>query len=612
MSVQAAIDLVQRAASAARGPLRALSSTVSAVAGGFRVARAMIGGATGGVGLFRASIERVASAGASFGGRIFGGLNRITQGAIGAAGALAKLPLATLAIETAASLGAAGARYVSDTLAFRENTQFAFNILARSSTKARELMTFSDELARSLGKDTVEVGGSVRELLSKGFDTQMIRGIVSGMADLSVINPEANVKLLTMAIGQVKSKGFLMMEELRGQIAEQGLDLQGVYKHIAKNLGIQTKDVEKAISGKKVTSDVGIRSILEAIQDMGGGGALGMVSLRKSTETVSGAFDRARGMARRMLLAIETGPLGSKLLALAGQLSTLFDPSLPSGKRLLAVLNDAAGAVSKMFDGVSADDVVSAFQEATVSARDFVISTKTFSGGFLEGYREATTTIRQLKEELGLTPGPADAAGSSLRSVGKALGYIVVGTGLVISGIVSLASLIVQAVLTLPDNLRAIGRDAMAGLAAGLDSAKGWVVEKIEGIASLIPASVRKILETRSPSRVMAGIGMDVTAGLTLGLDRGPQPADRMAALVQPPALPQLPAPRAPVGLLPQVAGAARSGQPIQINLTTHVDASGRDDADEVARKSVDANEAMLLRVFERLVLAQGAGVLAR
>ena len=110
-----------------------------------------------------------------------------------------------------------------------------------------------------------------------------------------------------MAISQVKSKGFLMMEELRGQIAEQAPRPAGGVRPSPTTSKIKTSEVEKAISGKKVTADVGIKSILEAIQDMGGGG-LGAVSAGKAVQTLAAPSTTPGPWASGMLLAINTGP----------------------------------------------------------------------------------------------------------------------------------------------------------------------------------------------------------------------------------------------------------------------------------------------------------------
>lgn len=65
------------------------------------------------------------------------------------------------------------------------------------------------------------------------------------------------------------------------------------------------------------------------------------------------------------------------------------------------------------------------------------------------------------------------------------------------------------------------GRDIIAGLVAGLDAAKQWVIDKIQQIADVIPQWVKKRLGIASPSRVMAAIGVDTVRGIVVGLAQG-------------------------------------------------------------------------------------------
>lgn len=604
MSLQAALQLVQGVAASGTQRLRGLQSALDGVRG--RVDRAR--------GAFSSWLKTASQRprsdtgqwlpDSSLFGRARAGLASVREGMATTANAasLLKGMIGGALLAGAGALASAGIHYAADALSFRENTLFAFQVLTRSSSKAQELMAFSDELARSLGKSTVEVGGSVRELLSKGFDPGMIRAVVSGMADLSTINPDANVKLLTMAISQVKSKGFLMMEELRGQIAEQGLDLQAVYAHIADNLKIKTSEVEKAISGKKVTADIGIKSILEAIQDMGGGGALGAVSAGKAVQTLGGAFDHAKAMGERMLLAINTGPVGSKLTSLALQAADLFDPSSESGKKMLAVLNDATSSVGSLFRDVSAADVINAFDSATTATRNFLGVAKGLGGGFFDGFREASVTVRQLKEELGLVGGPAEQAGSGFRAIGKALGYFVVGISLV----ASILGAIPEALRTLPENMRFIGREIINGITDGLESAKASLVAKMVSIAELLPDSVRRLLKIQSPSRVFMEIGGHTIAGFEAGLERGGQPQQRMLELVQPPPIPRPSLPLSRPGRSPGAASSAPRAITVEVGGIT-IEVHNARSMDDVLDQAEPTLRRRLTALLEEVALEAGA-----
>ncbi|MGF0471150.1 phage tail tape measure protein [Lysinibacillus fusiformis] len=68
-------------------------------------------------------------------------------------------------------------------------------------------------------------------------------------------------------------------------------------------------------------------------------------------------------------------------------------------------------------------------------------------------------------------------------------------------------------------NLVQIGKDIINGLAKGIGDMKNAVKKKIEDIAKSIPEWAKKILDIRSPSRVMRQIGLWTGEGLVIGLN---------------------------------------------------------------------------------------------
>lgn len=62
------------------------------------------------------------------------------------------------------------------------------------------------------------------------------------------------------------------------------------------------------------------------------------------------------------------------------------------------------------------------------------------------------------------------------------------------------------------------GKDVIAGIVSGLNSAKKWVIDKVAEITKLIPEKFRKLMGIASPSRVMKGLARWVVAGIAEGL----------------------------------------------------------------------------------------------
>jgi hypothetical protein len=71
----------------------------------------------------------------------------------------------------------------------------------------------------------------------------------------------------------------------------------------------------------------------------------------------------------------------------------------------------------------------------------------------------------------------------------------------------------------------------LGGLAKGLiDNAPRILGEAAKNLGNTLVDGVKRIFEIQSPSRVFMGIGGDLVAGLTAGLDKGDQDASLEAS----------------------------------------------------------------------------------
>jgi hypothetical protein len=78
-----------------------------------------------------------------------------------------------------------------------------------------------------------------------------------------------------------------------------------------------------------------------------------------------------------------------------------------------------------------------------------------------------------------------------------------------------------SAVVTGIGDTSAIGADAVNGIVHGLEQTRWRVHDEAVALGLLIPNSVKGVLDAQSPSRVMMGVGRDVTQGLVMGIQGG-------------------------------------------------------------------------------------------
>ncbi len=83
----------------------------------------------------------------------------------------------------------------------------------------------------------------------------------------------------------------------------------------------------------------------------------------------------------------------------------------------------------------------------------------------------------------------------------------------------------------LPGKMVDIGKSIVEGLWNGIKSLAGWIADKVSALVKdIIPGPIRDALGIKSPSRVMAAIGVNVMEGLAKGIEQTTTARDAMYA----------------------------------------------------------------------------------
>jgi TP901 family phage tail tape measure protein len=139
-------------------------------------------------------------------------------------------------------------------------------------------------------------------------------------------------------------------------------------------------------------------------------------------------------------------------------------------------------------------------------------------------------------------PGKAAGALSGL------LGAIMAKFNAVSSSVSSWVSGLASSVLSWAGS---IGRNIANGIKNGVSNTWSALVAKVKGLVNLLPAAVKKLLGISSPSKVFAGFGLNIGAGLVQGVEAMRKPVQRAADALAP-SMNAV----APVGAMPGYAGA--------------------------------------------------------
>jgi len=497
-------------------------------------------------------------------------------GALGSTGVIAFAGLAVAAVAVVAvvaKIAGAVARVAAKlvrvgiaTAAWAEKTRMALGLLLKSDKAGAVAFTHIARLAAELGLNVQETTGQFKKLLAMQFKVGEATDIIKLAADMKALGASAlEVQSIIRAIGQIKGKGVLQMEELQQQLAETGISVKLVIDALAKSLGKSSTEIRKLISAGKISADQGIAAIKQAVLQKMHIAKLGDAA-RKAGNTLTGLWERMKGQWE--LLKIQ---LGNELLPL------LQKQLAPAFRRLLKWMKTPAAA--------------KAFQKIVAVVKILVnwFSTAVrMIGGFIEGLGNGLAQ----GEALGATVGQFDAA--SIQKLVAAAVKFGEAVGKAISKVLAL----VDALHRVPGidfatgplqggGLQAGGQKAggslALGLAAGIANHAGVAIAAATSLASKVSAAVGDVLQIGSPSKLMEQYGRWTAEGFGSGVEAAAPAAQKpMAALVAPSTAP---------------GGGRGQAGPVTIYVTAT-------DGEDVAKKI----RAALVQITEGVTIELGAG----
>ena len=239
---------------------------------------------------------------------------------------------------TAGAVGL-GAKLVLDAVAFRQNTEVALQTVLGSREAAAKALEEATRFAARTPFTTQQVVAAYKRLAIAGFKPIEIPVILRGVGDLSAMqgfSQEAVDRIIT-ALTQIRAKGRVQGEELM-QLAEAGAPLAKIYERIAARLSVTAEQARELISAGRVSADLGIVAVLEAIRDTVSGGRLGGL-MDQFADTLTGLWSTLKSRPFELFKDIRVGPLENLLRNLVA----ITDTTSSLGRRLKAGLEGVIG-----------------------------------------------------------------------------------------------------------------------------------------------------------------------------------------------------------------------------------------------------------------------------
>lgn len=433
---------------------------------------------------------------------------------------------ASVAMKVGEAVYRAGAAVVQ-AQAFKEDVSRGFAIIAKSKAEGDRVMRMANEAADMLGRSRAEVSGQFLDLLTKGFNPAKVDEITKRLADLSVVDPRANLEGLSRAIGQIAGKGRLQGQELL-QLAEAGLETGDVYKALAKTLGKSVPEIIKLQEAGKLTSDIAVQGILDAIAAQTGGKGAGEAARAKAREDLSGLIRQIEAIPANLLFDVDAGPGLDRLKGTMREIVDFFSASSATGKETRQVLGDTINAFAEGIFGIDTSK----------------------AGGVTDTLKAILEVVRASKGDIKAFASGIASIGSAFASISAAIGKVAAlraefeklsgvtlsGFGGVFKGLLlGIPSIIAQ---TLSGAIQAItgfslwdaGVNLVNSLAGGIRSAAQSVLDAVRSTVGGVITSAKGMLGIASPSKVFMEIGDYSAKGFTTGMQANDNAVSRAGA----------------------------------------------------------------------------------
>jgi len=264
-----------------------------------------------------------------------GGYRRLAGTAGWAVRQITSLP----GLVTAGAVGL-GAKMVLDAVTFRQNTEVALKTVLGSREAASQALEEVMRFASRTPFTTQQVMDAYTRLVVSQFKPVEVPVLLRAIGDLSVMKgfSQQAVDQIITAFSQIRSIGRLMKEELN-QLSQVGAPQAKIYERIGARLGVTAQEAQKLVGAGRVSADLGIVAVLEAIRDTISGGRLGRLT-EEFSATLTGLWSTLRSRPFELFKDIQVGPLENLLRNLVA----ITDTNSDLGKRFKAQVESVIGA----------------------------------------------------------------------------------------------------------------------------------------------------------------------------------------------------------------------------------------------------------------------------
>lgn len=270
--------------------------------------------------------------------------------------------------------------------------------------------------ANDFGGNVSMIAENLMQMKASQFSDEMTKTLFLRTSDMRALGAtDESIGRMLLAIRQIKAAGRLQGDELN-QLGEAGLDASFVYDVLGKKLGKTRTEIIKLKEAGKLTDDIVIPAIAEAIGVKTGGKNAGEVGKAAASSTVAGAWGRLKGAwSVRASDSVDGGAMGGLRMGIVNFTNWLNGPG---GEKTVGAFSGMLGRLFEAAPGII-DKVIWLLDTGIPAAIDgFKASLETSGAGsalnnMLEGFRGiagpdgtgAAEGLRQIGSDVGILVG---------------------------------------------------------------------------------------------------------------------------------------------------------------------------------------------------------------
>lgn len=217
---------------------------------------------------------------------------------------------------------------------FAESSRLALSNLTGSAQLGEQAFQKSIALAGTYGLKVQATTKQIIKLRAAQFTIGESLKLVKLTTDLRALGATAlEVSSAIRAITQIKAKGRLQAEELVGQLAEAGIATTLVYEALSKRLGKSQDDIRKLITAGKISADLGIAAISDAILKKANIKEAGQAGRQFADSTIGGLIGRLAAAPQILFLRASeaSSSVAPKFKEIVRDLTSFIDGISPRG-----------------------------------------------------------------------------------------------------------------------------------------------------------------------------------------------------------------------------------------------------------------------------------------